>query len=141
MRSVTGSFYQRATFSTLGLYFLPGGTERASAGPSCLVNLFTSICSAGQDNSWAWGGWGGGCLNQWLQIGNLPILFALGHKEGANSSFCKSSWLYSSLNYGCEKTGRIQRPLPRADTSRQPTHLSEVPFHWIFPLDFPREVV
>lgn len=93
------------------------------AGPSCLVNLFTSICSAAPTTQQPTKTWAS-C--RWLQIGNLPVLFALGHKEGANSSFCTSSWWYSSLNYGCEKMERCKGPFPaqalHADPPRRSSH-------------------
>lgn len=49
-----------------------------------------------------------------LQTGTLPILFALGHRQGARGSLRKSRRGYSSLNHGCEKRERGQGALSRA---------------------------
>lgn len=78
------------------------GQERkgssARAGPCVWFNLLTSVCSAAPTTPQQTKARASRRPCQRLQIGNRPTLFALGQKEGANSSFCKSSWLYSSLN-------------------------------------------
>lgn len=89
-----------------GKLHFPGRTERATRPTLGLLvwlissHLFALLPRTTQQQTKAWAS---RCPCQRLQIGNLPILFALGQTEGANSSFCKSSWLYSSLNYGPEK--------------------------------------
>lgn len=113
-------------FPPRGRLHCPAWTERAAgAGPSCLVNLFTSICSAARTTQQQTKAWAS-CRR--LQIGNLPMLFALGHKEGANGSLCKSVRIFSQLRQ--KRDGHKQRPSSRTGT---PVDAFLQLLHWLQP--------